>query len=162
MDEIKKILVALGFSGYAKGTFNYSAKLAKIFGAELIVANIINARDVSAVASVDAMNCGSGLTFEYFSSNKVKISSFRTNVLKKFLSFSFTDNTYLVILGDISLLAACIKILCVFFQFLAENLRHCKNSSIMLQCPFRHGPQTPHTLFWRLLSRYPAGCYARI
>jgi nucleotide-binding universal stress UspA family protein len=58
MDEIKKILVALGFSEYAKGTFNYSAKLAKNFGAELIVANIINARDVSAVASVDAMGYG--------------------------------------------------------------------------------------------------------
>jgi len=58
MDEVKKILVALGFSEYAKGTFNYSAKLAKNFGAELIVANIINSRDVSAVASVAAMGYG--------------------------------------------------------------------------------------------------------
>jgi nucleotide-binding universal stress UspA family protein len=58
MGEIKKTLVALGFSEYAKGTFNYSAKLAKNFGAELIVANIINSRDVSAVASVSAMGYG--------------------------------------------------------------------------------------------------------
>jgi len=56
--EIKKILVTLDFSEYAKETFNYSAKLAKIFGAEIIVANIINLRDVSAVASVAAMGYG--------------------------------------------------------------------------------------------------------
>lgn len=52
MDEIKKIMVALGFSEYSKGIFNYAAKLAKCMNAELIVASIINERDVVAVERV--------------------------------------------------------------------------------------------------------------
>lgn len=55
MDGVKKILVALGFSEYAKGIFDYSAKLAKSLDAQLIVANVINSRDVEAVASVASM-----------------------------------------------------------------------------------------------------------
>jgi nucleotide-binding universal stress UspA family protein len=55
MDEIKRILVALGFSEYAEGIFNYSDKLADKLGAELIVANIINSRDVEAVTAIKRM-----------------------------------------------------------------------------------------------------------
>ena len=55
MDGVNKILVALGFSEYAEGLFDYSAKLAKSFDAQLIVANVINSRDVEAVASVASM-----------------------------------------------------------------------------------------------------------
>jgi nucleotide-binding universal stress UspA family protein len=55
MDEIKKVMVALGFSEYAKGIFNYADKLAANLGAELVVANIINARDVEAVAVITNM-----------------------------------------------------------------------------------------------------------
>jgi len=52
MDEIRKILVALAFSKYSKGIFNYAAKLAKCMNAELIVASIINERDVAAVGKI--------------------------------------------------------------------------------------------------------------
>ncbi|QTA87761.1 universal stress protein [Desulfonema magnum] len=52
MEEIKKILVAIAFSEYAKGIFNYAAKLATTLNADLIVANIINSRDVEAVGSI--------------------------------------------------------------------------------------------------------------
>jgi nucleotide-binding universal stress UspA family protein len=55
MDEIKKIMVALGFSEYAEGIFNYADMLAAKFGAELIVANIVNSRDVEAVAVITNM-----------------------------------------------------------------------------------------------------------
>ena len=55
MDEIKKIMVAVGFSEYTKGIFNYSENLAQKLGAELIVANIINSRDVEAVATIKGM-----------------------------------------------------------------------------------------------------------
>lgn len=55
MDGVNKILVALGFSEYAEGLFDYSAKLAKSLDAQLIVANVINSRDVEAVASVASM-----------------------------------------------------------------------------------------------------------
>ncbi len=52
MNEIKKILVALAFSKYSKGIFNYAAKLAKCMNAELIVASIINERDIAAVGKI--------------------------------------------------------------------------------------------------------------
>jgi len=55
MDAVEKILVALGFSEYAEGLFDYSAKLAKSLDAQLIAANVINSRDVEAVASVASM-----------------------------------------------------------------------------------------------------------
>ncbi len=55
MDEIKKILVAIGFSEYSEGIFIYSDKLAEKLGAELIVANIINIRDVEAVTAIKNM-----------------------------------------------------------------------------------------------------------
>ena len=55
MDEIKKIMVALGFSEYAEGIFNYADMLAAKLGAELIVANIINSRDVEAVTAITNM-----------------------------------------------------------------------------------------------------------
>lgn len=55
MDEIKKIMVAVGFSDYTKGIFNYSDKLAQKLGAELIIANIINSRDVEAVTAITNM-----------------------------------------------------------------------------------------------------------
>jgi len=55
MDETKKIMVALGFSEYAEGIFNYADMLADKLGAELIVANVINSRDVEAVAAIKNM-----------------------------------------------------------------------------------------------------------
>ena len=55
MDEIKKIMVAVGFSEYAEGIFNYADKLAAKLGAELVVANIINSRDVEAVTTITKM-----------------------------------------------------------------------------------------------------------
>ena len=55
MEEIKKILVALAFSEYAKDIFNFAARLAERFEAELIVASIINSRDVKAVRKISSM-----------------------------------------------------------------------------------------------------------
>ena len=55
MDEIKRIMVALGFSDYAEGIFKYADKLAQKLGAELVVANVINSRDVEAVAAITNM-----------------------------------------------------------------------------------------------------------
>jgi nucleotide-binding universal stress UspA family protein len=55
MDEIKKILVAIGYSDYSEGIFFYAENLAAKLGAELIVANIINTRDVEAVSVITNM-----------------------------------------------------------------------------------------------------------
>lgn len=55
MAEINKVLVAVAFSSYAKGIFTYAASLATQLDAEIVVASIINERDVSAVRSVADM-----------------------------------------------------------------------------------------------------------
>jgi nucleotide-binding universal stress UspA family protein len=55
MDEIKKILVAVGLTEYAEGLLNYAVRLAESLNAELLVANIINTRDVEAVGTIAAM-----------------------------------------------------------------------------------------------------------
>ncbi|MGD2272346.1 MAG: universal stress protein [Desulfobacterales bacterium] len=55
MDGTEKIMVALGFSDYAQGIFNYAVKLAQRLDAELIVASIINSRDVAAVGTISSM-----------------------------------------------------------------------------------------------------------
>lgn len=46
MHEIKKILVAVDLSHYSQETLKTAADLAKSAGAELIIANVINNRDV--------------------------------------------------------------------------------------------------------------------
>lgn len=55
MSHFKKILVALAFSEYAEGIFNYAAKLAIGLDAELVVGSIINQRDVEAVETISSM-----------------------------------------------------------------------------------------------------------
>lgn len=55
MAEVKKILVALAFSSYSEGIFRYAAGLAAQLGADLMVASIINDRDVAAVRRIADM-----------------------------------------------------------------------------------------------------------
>lgn len=51
---IKKILAPLAFSPYAEGILRFAADLAKSFGAQLVVVNIINQRDLEAVRKITA------------------------------------------------------------------------------------------------------------
>ena len=55
MTKINKILAALCFSERSKGVFDYAATLAASLGSELIVANIINIRDVQALGTIESM-----------------------------------------------------------------------------------------------------------
>ena len=55
MDEIEKIMAAVGFSEYAEGIFNYADQLASELGAQLVVATVINSRDVEAVGTIAKM-----------------------------------------------------------------------------------------------------------
>ncbi len=55
MDDIKKILVALAFTPYSEGIFNYAVKIAQNFNAQLLIGSIINSRDVSAVGKIVSM-----------------------------------------------------------------------------------------------------------
>ncbi len=49
---IKKILVPIAFSRYAQGILNYAADLAGSSGAELLIVNVINERDLQAVDKI--------------------------------------------------------------------------------------------------------------
>ncbi len=55
MGAAKKILVAIGFSQYTQNLLNYAVEIAESMNAELIIASIINARDVAAVGTIAAM-----------------------------------------------------------------------------------------------------------
>ncbi len=55
MDAINKILVAVGFTDYTEELLDYAARIAESLGAELIVANIINVRDVEAIGTIATM-----------------------------------------------------------------------------------------------------------
>ena len=55
MSEIKKIMVAIGFTEYSQAKFSYAAKLAVNLDAQLIVASVINIRDVEAICRVESM-----------------------------------------------------------------------------------------------------------
>ncbi|MBW1902008.1 MAG: universal stress protein [Deltaproteobacteria bacterium] len=52
MEQIKKIMVAVDFSEYSDDTLKYAAALANSLGAQLIVANVVNQRDITAMREV--------------------------------------------------------------------------------------------------------------
>lgn len=56
MDAIKQIMVAVGFTDdYTEGLLKYAAQISQSLNAGLIVASIINSRDVEAVGTIAAM-----------------------------------------------------------------------------------------------------------
>jgi len=55
MNNNPKIIVALGFSPYAKEIFNYAAGLALKLDADLMVVNVINSRDIATVTTISGM-----------------------------------------------------------------------------------------------------------
>lgn len=87
MNAIKKILVAIGFTEYCEGILSYAARMAEDLNAELIVASIINSRDVEAVGTIAAMG------YEVDSENYISgIEQERRRVLDAMLKkISFPD-----------------------------------------------------------------------
>ena len=55
MPEVNKILVAICFSEYCGDTFIYATRLAAQLQAELIVVNVIDAKDVKAISKIESM-----------------------------------------------------------------------------------------------------------
>jgi nucleotide-binding universal stress UspA family protein len=51
---IQKILVPIAFSKYSEGIMQFAAEIAKAFGAQLLVVNVINERDLEAVQKITA------------------------------------------------------------------------------------------------------------
>jgi nucleotide-binding universal stress UspA family protein len=94
MDDIKKILVAVGLTEYAEGLVNYAVRLAESLNAELVLANIINTRDVEAVGTIAAM--GYEIDSEHYVS---KVKDERRQSLNRILAkISFPDDKMRTIL----------------------------------------------------------------
>jgi nucleotide-binding universal stress UspA family protein len=55
MDNVKKIMVAMAFTSHSEDLFNSAAHLAQLLNAELMIASVINSRDISAVRMVSSM-----------------------------------------------------------------------------------------------------------
>ena len=55
MNTINKVMVADSFTEYSEGLLNYAARIAEGMNAELIVASVINVRDVEAISRVATM-----------------------------------------------------------------------------------------------------------
>lgn len=55
MKEIERILAAIGFSKYSRGILEYAARLATRLDSRLIIANVINIRDMQAVSGIQSM-----------------------------------------------------------------------------------------------------------
>lgn len=67
--QIKKLMVAIDFSKYSDDTLRYAASLANSLGAQLIVANVVNQRDIAAMREFVQANSDTN-TEEYIAKEK--------------------------------------------------------------------------------------------
>ena len=55
MEDVKKIMAALAFTEYSKEIFDFAEDISRRLNTELIVASVINSRDVEAVGMIASM-----------------------------------------------------------------------------------------------------------
>ena len=67
--QIKKLMVAIDFSKYSDDTLKYAASLANALGAQLVVANVVNQRDIAAMREFVQANTNAS-TEEYIAKEK--------------------------------------------------------------------------------------------
>ena len=65
MKKINKIMVAFDFSKYSKNAFAYGVELADSLGANLVIVNIINERDIKALRTITRENMFSSSAEKY-------------------------------------------------------------------------------------------------
>jgi len=86
MKEMNKIMVACDFSEYSKTALKCAAVLAENLKADLIIAHVINQRDVDAVQKVTAYSAG--ISVEEFIKNQIENRSRRIDELIEEISFT--------------------------------------------------------------------------
>jgi nucleotide-binding universal stress UspA family protein len=118
MSDFNKIMVAVAFSPYTEGVFHYAARLATHLDADLLIANIINKRDVSAIKrlvqqgyEVDSDNYVRGVEDErreilsyLLQNSNLKSERIKTifkvgNPVDDLLNISITENIDMIIMG---------------------------------------------------------------
>ena len=65
MKKISKIMVAFDFSEYSKNAFAYAVELADSLGANLVIVNIINERDLNALRTITKEDMFSSSVVKY-------------------------------------------------------------------------------------------------
>jgi nucleotide-binding universal stress UspA family protein len=95
---VKRILVPIAFSKYSEGILNYSADLAAATGAELIVANVINERDLQAVDKITSF--GYKVDVEHYVDTIKKERKAELSVLLEKLTLPDEKVTYTFCMGD--------------------------------------------------------------
>ncbi len=81
MGPINKIMAAVDFSDYSKATLKYAALLASSVNAVLVVANVLNQRDVEAIRKVEVE--GVGVTVEKYIADQKRNREAETDQLLK-------------------------------------------------------------------------------
>ena len=81
MGPINKIMAAVDFSDYSKATLKYAALLASSVNATLVVANVLNQRDVEAIRRVEVE--GVGVTVEKYIAKQKQDREAETDQLLK-------------------------------------------------------------------------------
>ncbi len=79
MGPINKIMVAIDYSDYSRTTLQYAAVLANSVNAALVVANVINQRDVDAISKVESI----GISREKFIGDQKQDRATKTDQLLK-------------------------------------------------------------------------------
>ena len=95
---IKKILVPIAFSKYAKGILTYAADLAEATGAELVVVNVINKRNLEAVDKITSF--GYSVDIEHYLETIKKERLAELNTLMKSLTLPDEKVTFSFCVGD--------------------------------------------------------------
>lgn len=95
---VKKILVPIVFSKYSSGILSYAAEIASATGAELIVANVINERDLEAVSKITSY--GYKVDVEHYIETVKKERLEELGVLLEKLTLPDEQVTYTFCLGE--------------------------------------------------------------
>ena len=86
MDDVKKIMVPITLTPDSEGLFKYAAQIATLLNAELVVASIINSRDINAIGMVTSL--GYKVDSEHYVEG---VKAERKEILGQFLKKSSFD-----------------------------------------------------------------------
>ncbi len=138
-----KILVPIAFSQYSKGILKFAAKIAGPLGAELVIVNIVNERDLEAVERISAF--GYKVDGDHYVQTIQKERLEKLDELIKDINFSEDKVSYRFLAGDPSSellkLVVTENIDLIVMGIKTRDLRHLFAGSVAEQM-FRKSPVT--------------------
>ncbi len=138
-----KILVPIAFSQYSRGILKFAAKIAGPLGAELVIVNIVNERDLEAVERISAF--GYKVDGDHYVQTIQKERLEKLDELIKDINFSEDKVSYRFLAGDPSSellkLVVTENIDLIVMGIKTRDLRHLFAGSVAEQM-FRKSPVT--------------------